>query len=214
MTKAIIVDDHELFRIGIKGTLMGSDVSIIGEADCGEQLFSLLNTLKPDLIFLDIILPDISGIDIAQRMRSEYPDIKILVLSAENTEDVVQKLVEIGIDGFVSKRQCTTETLSQAVQSIMSGVNFFGKDISVLIKNIYVAKKKTTCVSTEFTERECEIITLSHKGLQCKAIADLLGISPRTVDTHKNNIFKKLGINSTYEMIQYAVKNGIISLSD
>ena len=214
MISVILVDDHALFRIGVKGALLGSggDVSVAGEADCGKALFKLLETTAADIILLDICLPDMSGIEIAKRLRDEYPNIKILAVSSENTKDVVSKLLEVGIDGFISKRQSSPDELVKAIYSIMDGFEYFGRDIASIMSNIFVSKKKTTEPTSEFTEREREIIKLCNEGLQSKQIADRFNISPRTVDTHKTNIFKKLGINNTVEMVQYAMKYGIINM--
>ena len=214
MIDVILVDDHALFRLGVKGVLTGKypDIRVTGEADSGKALFHLLEIIRADVILLDIVLPDMNGVEIARRLRKDYPEIKILALSAENTEEVVQALMDIGIDGFISKRQCSANEPAEAIRSIMGGLKYFGKDISAIIYNIYIAKKKTAEVTSEFTEREKEIICLCREGLQGKQIADRLNISPRTVDTHKNNIFKKLGINNTMEMVQYALKQGIIRI--
>lgn len=212
MTNVILVDDHELFRLGIRGSLRKTNVSIIGEADCGQELFSLLKTEQPDLIFLDIILPDMTGIDIARRLRTSFPDIKILVLSAENTTDTVRDLIKIGVDGFISKRRCNSAELGKAVRVIMEGENYFGRDIATLMYNIVVAQRESAeRGDLEFTDRESDVIRLCHEGKTAREIAELMGISRRTVESHKTNIFKKLGINSTYDMIQAAIRCGIIS---
>ena len=213
MINVILVDDHALFRLGVKGALEGKcpDVCIVGEADSGEALFRLLETTTADILLLDICLPDMSGIEIALRLRKHYPVMKILAVSAENTADVVRALLDAGINGFVSKRQSSPDELAEAIHSIMDGLEYFGKDIAAIIYSIYVSKKKTTEVTPEFTEREREIIVLCREGLSCKQIAERLCISPRTVDTHKTNIFKKLGISNTMEMVQYAFKQGIIN---
>jgi DNA-binding NarL/FixJ family response regulator len=214
MTNTILVDDHALFRLGIKSAIMSghSDICIVGEADSGAELFRLLKTILPDIILLDILLPDMTGIDIARRVRREYPDIKILAISAENTADVVQAMLDIGVEGFISKRQGGADEIAQAIRAIMNGFEYFGNDISAIIYKIYVAKKHTAEVTPEFTEREKEVIELCREGLLSKQIADRLYISPRTVDNHKNNIFRKLGINTTMEMVQYALKHGIIRM--
>jgi len=119
-------------------------------------------------------------------------------------------LLQIGIDGFISKRRCNSVELDKAVRVIMDGENYFGRDISTLMCSITAAKRKASYKEPEFTEREAEVILLAHEGLSAKQIAEMMGISHRTVDTHKTHIFKKLGINNTYEMIQYAIKCGII----
>ncbi|MDL2256672.1 response regulator transcription factor [Bacteroidales bacterium OttesenSCG-928-I14] len=214
MINTILVDDHALFRLGVKSAIMNghSDICISGEAESGAALFQLLETTSPDVILLDIILPDMTGIDIARRLKKDYPGIKILAISAENTAEVVQKMLDIGIEGFISKRQGGADEIAQAIRTIMNGFDYFGNDISAIIYKIYVSKKQTVEVCIEFTDREKEIIELCREGLLSKQIADRLCISPRTVDNHKNNIFRKLGINNTMEMVQYALKNGIIRM--
>lgn len=214
MINTILVDDHALFRLGVKTAITNghADISIVGEADSGTALFRLLETTNPDIILLDIILPDMTGIDIARRIKKEYPGIKILAISAENTAGVVQDMLDIGIEGFISKRQGGADEIAQAIRAIMNGYDYFGNDISAIIYKIYVSKKRTAEVTAEFTTREREIIELCREGLLSKQIADRLSISSRTVDNHKSNIFRKLGINNTMEMVQYALKNGIIRI--
>ena len=212
MIKIILVDDHELFRLGVKGAVQSRhpDLSIVGEADTGAALFELLQRVTPDLVLLDILLPDMSGIEIARRLKSEYPQIKILAISAENTNAVVEAMLDIGIDGFISKRRGGVDMLTQAIRSVMEGFPYFGSDISDIMFRIYTHKKRTAEVTSEFTEQERRVIECCRNGLPAKLIADRLGIATRTVENHKNNIFRKLGINSTLEMVHYAVKNGII----
>ena len=214
MVNVIIVDDHGLIRLGIKAALMSncSDICIMGEAGDGKSLFHLLETTRPDIILLDIFLPDTNGIEIARRLRKEYPEIKILIISGENTTDVIQELLTVGIDGFISKQLCTGKETVKAIHTIMNGMEYFGTDIASIIYNIYISKKNVSKGMIEFTQREKEIIDLCSIGLQSKEIANRINVSSRTVDTHKKNIFKKLGINNTLEMVQYAIKHGIISL--
>ena len=212
--RVIIVDDHTLFRMGLKTMLQSDDskIEVVGEAECGTELFAVLKTTQADLILLDINLPDISGAEIARRLRGEYPDIKILAISAENSTKTVEDMLDAGINGFISKQKSDAHELSQAIQDVMQGLEYFGKDISTLIYYIYVAKKKTIEITPEFTEREKDIILLCSEGLLYKEIADRLGISFHTVNTHKKNIFLKLGINNTMEMVRYALKTGIIRI--
>jgi len=214
MINAIIVDDHELFRLGVKTAIKENytDINIVGEAATGTDFFSLLQTTNPDIVLLDIILPDILGIDIARKLKKEYPEIKILAISAENSEQIVNQMLEIGIHGFITKSMGGVNELVEAIRSIMMGFEFFGKDIAAIIHRIYLTKKNKIEVTNEFTKQEKKIIEMCHQGLQAKEIANLLDISPRTVETHKNNIFAKLGINNTAEMLRYALKNRIIKI--
>jgi len=216
MIKVIVVDDHPLFRMGIKATFKEEypDIVITGEADCGEKLFQLLGYSVPDIILLDINLPDMNGVEIAYRLKKEYPELKILAVSAENTSETVKAMIDAGIHGFISKRKGDTTELAEAIRSVMLGLEYFGRDISAIIYDIFIAKKKTNVVPNEFTDREREIILASKEGLLTKEIAAKLGISINTVNTHKKNIFQKLGINNTMEMVQYALKNGIIRIEN
>jgi len=212
MTQVIIVDDHPLFRNGLKAGLKDSypDICVAGEADCGEALLRLPALSTADIVLLDINLPDISGVEVARRLHRDHPAVKILAVSAENAAETVKAMLEAGIDGFISKRLGDVDELAEAIRTVMSGLEYFGRDISAIIYEVFVAKKKTTAVPPEFTEREKDIILACRDGLLCKEIADRLGISTHTVNAHKNNIFAKLGINNTMEMVQYALKKGII----
>jgi DNA-binding NarL/FixJ family response regulator len=213
---AILVDDHELFRLGVRHGITNRypEIKLVGEAETGAGFFRLLETTTADIVLLDIDLPDMRGTEIASRLREERPELKILAVSAENSTAVVQEMIDIGIDGFISKRAGGIDILGEAVLSIMHGLEYFGKDISDIIYQIYVSKKKTAEITPEFTDRERQIIELCREGLRAKEIADRLCISIRTVDNYKNNIFRKLGINGTIEMVNYALKNGIIKVSD
>jgi len=216
MTQIIVVDDHNLFRMMLKTTIESAhpDIRVAGEAASGEELFRLLPHTQADLVILDVNLPDIWGVEVARRLRREYPALKIIAVSGENTAETIRAMIDAGIDGFISKQHSGINELAEAIDSVMNGVEYFGRDISAILFDVYVSKKKTAEATAEFTEQEKKIIELCRDGLPSKQIADRLCISPRTVENHKNNIFRKLGINSTVEMIRYAMKNGIISVED
>jgi len=212
MIRIIIVDDHKLTRMTLSLAFGSnfSDIEVVGEADSGEALFDMLPTTPADLILLDIMLPGMGGIETARRLRSEYPDIKILAISADSSSEKLEAILEVGIQGFVSKEYGDVNELAEAIRTVMNGMEYFGRDAASLIYDVYVAKKKTTKATPDFSPREREIITLCGEGLICKEIAARLQISPNTVITHKERIFRKLGINNTMEMVKYALKKGII----
>ena len=214
--RVIVVDDHRLFRLGVKAALAVNhpDIYIAGEAECGKELFAIMISTIADVVLLDINLPDMNGSDIAHRLRHDYPSVKILAVSAENTPETVQSMLEAGIDGFISKQKGDLDELAQAIYTVASGLEYFGRDIASIIFGMYVSKRKTTTISNEFTEREREIITACRDGLMCKEIADRMGLSINTINTHKKRIFQKLGINTTLEMVQYALKKGIIRIEN
>jgi DNA-binding NarL/FixJ family response regulator len=190
------------------------DMLVLGEAETGAEFFGLLSNGIPDIVLLDIALPDMSGIDIARRLKREHPDVKILVFSAENSAQTIKSMLDIGVNGFVGKRLGSGAVISEAIYSVMQGVDFYGADISEIIYRIYVSKKKTLKATSEFTEQEKRVIELSCDGQFGKEVAARLDVNLRTVDTHKRNIFKKLGINTTVEMVNYAMKTGIIKVND
>ena len=212
MIRVIIVDDHRLFRMGMKTVFESRhpDIQVAGEAGCGKELFAVLDTTPADLVLLDINLPDMSGEAIVGRLRRDYPALKILAVSGEDTVETIESMLEAGIDGFISKQKGDADELAVAIRTIMDGLEYFGRDISAIIFGVYVAKKKTTEVSAEFTDREREIILACRDGLLCKEIASRMNVSINTINTHKKRIFMKLGINNTMEMVQYAMKKGII----
>jgi len=216
MIQIIIVDDHRLFRMGVKSLFERHhpDICVAGEAECGEELFAVLSATPAELVLLDVNLPDMSGASIAGRLRREYPALKILAVSGENTSETIRAMLEAGIDGFISKQKGGVDELAAAIRTIMDGLEYYGRDISSIIFGVYVSKKKTTDVSAEFTEREREVILACRDGLLCKEIADRLGISTHTVNGYKKNIFAKLGINNTMEMVQYALRKGIIRVEN
>lgn len=205
----IIVDDHPLFRAGTKMTFTASKHQIIGDAANSATFFELLKKEIPDLVLLDIYLNDtITGVDIARRLKKEYPNIKILILSIDTSIHTIKELLEIGIDGFISKNSADEDVI-HAVDVIESGKPYFGKDIDKIVCEIIASQKANKDM---LTSRELEIISLICQGKLGKEIADIKSISLRTVDTHKTNIFQKLNIDNSIELVIYAIKHKIIEI--
>ncbi len=204
-----ILDDHELIRIGIAGALASTEHTITISAATADALFDQLTHGQPcDLLLLDIILPGTGGIDVAKRMRAEYPDIKIIVLSVETREYTIMQLMQIGIDGFISKNSSLEEVVL-AINSAAEGVPFYGRDIAVLMRDI-VDARMNKCALAQLTKRELEIIEACCQGKLGREIAEEFHISLRAVNSHKTNIFNKLGLSSSVEMVRFALEHGII----
>jgi DNA-binding NarL/FixJ family response regulator len=190
--------------MGLRQALQGkSGVEIAGEAASGRELFALLETQTPDLILLDIKLPDRSGLDIARQLKHEKPEIKILLLSAEDPKTIIETALAIGVEGYITKAADLKE-VENAVVSILNGLEYFGSDIAGLIYRIVSDKKKGSNSLPALTERETEIVSLCSEGLLAKEVANQLHISLGTVNRHKANIFSKLGINNRVELARYA----------
>ena len=207
--KLLLVDDHPLMLMGIRSMLEGKPgIEVVGTAQDGNQAIAMAAELKPDVMMLDIVMPGMDGLELARRMRAEMPDIALLVLSSDTSIATMETLLGIGIDGFLSKASDEVAMLS-AIRSVAAGYEYFGTDIARLIERISLAKKASDSM---FTPRELDVIRLSCKGLQYKEIAGELGIKYLTVVTIKNNIFRKLGINNTVELVLYAIKKELITL--
>lgn len=206
--RVLLVDDHPLMLIGISSMLEGKGIDIVGTAGNGFEALEKAAQLKPDVMLLDIVMPGMDGIELARRMRAEMPDVALLVLSSDSSLASLETLLSIGIDGFLSKTSDASAMLD-AIRSVAAGYEYYGTDIARLIERISLAKKASDSM---FTPRELDVIRLSCLGLQYKEIAGRLGIKYLTVVTIKNNIFKKLGINNTVELVVYAIKKALIAL--
>ena len=209
--RILLVDDHPLMLMGIRAMLEGqTDIEIVGTAADGAKALAMLASMNPlpNVMLLDIMMPGMDGIELARRMRAEMPDVALLVLSSDTSLATLEPLLNIGIDGFLSKGS-DKQTMLSAIRSVAAGYEFFGTDIARLIERISFAKKAADSL---FTPRELDVIRLSCKGLQYKEIAGQLGIKYLTVVTIKNNIFRKLGINNTVELVLYAIKKELITL--
>lgn len=209
--RILLVDDHPLMLMGIRAMLEGqTDIEIVGTAADGAKALTMLALMErlPNVMLLDIMMPGMDGIELARRMRAEMPDVALLVLSSDTSLATLEPLLNIGIDGFLSKGS-DKQTMLSAIRSVAAGYEFFGTDIARLIERISFAKKASDSL---FTPRELDVIRLSCKGLQYKEIAGQLGIKYLTVVTIKNNIFRKLGINNTVELVLYAIKKELITL--
>ncbi len=215
--RIFLVDDHQLVRDGIKALLMSSEnLTILGEASSGKECFEKIAVEPPDILILDISLPDTSGIDITKRVSVEYPETRVLILSMYTNEDFIFNSVKAGARGYLPKNTSREELLT-AIQTIYQGEEFFADSISRIMLRSYVRKAKEDDTMPQrgpvpLTTREIEILKLFAEGFINKEISDKLDISIRTVETHKNHIMKKLELNSTVELIKYAIRNKIVEV--
>lgn len=222
-TRIVLVDDHALYRVGLRTTIatMDTRLSIIGECGSGREFFLLMqqNTI-PDLVILDIRMPDESGISIARRLKSEHPQIKIIMLSSEVSEEIVSELLEIDVEGYLSKMAQMSD-IEKAIRTVISGNHYYGQSVAKIMYDVYLAKtgiapkKKLFSTKKEqaLTPREIEIVQYLCDGDSAKEVGKKLNLSYRTIETHRNNILRKLGFNSTAELIKYAIKQGVVDWS-
>ncbi|MCI2082078.1 MAG: response regulator transcription factor [Bacteroidales bacterium] len=207
---AIVVDDHPLMLEGISSVISRKSdrIEVVGTASSYDALFKLLEKESPDIVLLDIIMPGMSGIEVAKRLRREYPDVKILMLSSNCSEITLMEAMNVGINGFISKSVPASELIT-AVEYIADGESYFGRDIARIIESI---TSERTQRKDMFTKRELEIIDLCCAGMTSREIARQLNISMRTVETHKNNIFRHLNISNSVELVKAAIAKHLIQI--
>lgn len=207
--KLLIADDHPMFRMGLEMMLSGNDdMEVVATAANGQEALEKMPFYKPDVVLMDLIMPVMDGAAAAERIYAEYPDTKVLILSSDTSVSSVERLLSIGIQGFISKISQKKDILA-AINTVAAGYEYYGADVARIIEGIHTARNVDNSI---FTPRELDIIRLSCDGLQYKEMADKLGIATKTVENIKANILHKLGINNTVELFRYALSNGIISL--
>ncbi|MBK6291899.1 MAG: response regulator transcription factor [Ignavibacteria bacterium] len=202
--KVIIADDHEISRIGIRRLLsIAPDIDIIGEAVDGAHALEISRLKKPDVVLLDVLMPNVSGIEAAQRIKAEMKEISVIMLSAAEDEKSIERAMYAGADGYLSK-EVTSEELVAAIRTVILGERVFSRSILNLLEG-KVQDQKTNEPPVTLTKREEEIVTLVAKGLTSQDIAKKLFISPRTVETHRARIMDKLGVNNAAGLVRFAL---------
>lgn len=202
--RVVIADDHEISRIGIRRLLsVAPDIDIVGEAVDGGQALDLARAKKPHVVILDVLMPTISGIEAAQRIKAELRDTAVIMLSAAEDEKSIERAMYAGADGYLSK-EVTSAELVAAIRTVIHGERVFSRSILDLLEGKSV-EVKTDGPAVSLTKREEEIVTLVAKGLTSQDIAKKLFISPRTVETHRARIMDKLGVNNAAGLVRFAL---------
>lgn len=205
--KILIADDHAMVRDGVKNLIQqNKDLTVIGEAKSGNETLELFDKLQPDLVILDISMPDMNGMEVSKAILEKNPDANIVILSMYEDEDYISRCLEYGVKGYVVKNESGSE-LDYAIKSVLSGKNYFSRQAQDVIFKKYtqnVARKKPKEDAIKLTKREIEIIKLIADGLTSQQMADKLFISPRTVETHRANLMKKVGVKNAIELVKKA----------
>lgn len=213
----LIVDDHPLFREGLRSIISrNSDLQIVGETGIGREALKLAQDLQPDMVVMDISLPDINGIDLTRDIKKMLPETQVLIVSVYSKIDYITAAFQAGATGYVVKDAPSAKIL-QALELVSRGEYFLDASISYqVVKKLSEfpeQKAKTTDSSySSLTTREQEIFRLLAEGMKIKDIAHKLYISPKTAENHKTNIMAKLNLHNTLDLVRYAVKLGVIDL--
>ena len=202
--RVALVDDHSLVRDGIKALLaVMAPLEVVGEAENGADAIEMVGRCQPDLLLVDISLKDMNGLELTRVLRSQYPSLKVLMLSMYDNNEYVSESVRAGASGYVLKNSPSREIIA-AIEAIASGGTFYSAEIAQRL----IADKST---DNELTPRESQVLYKMAQGLNNKEMARELDISVRTVETHRLSIRRKLNIDKPAALVKYAIDHGIIS---
>jgi two-component system response regulator DegU len=216
--KVVLVDDHIIVRDGIKSTLRGEkNIKVIGEASNGIEALDRVKKLSPDVVIIDITMPEMNGIEATSIITKKYPDTRSLVLSMHDNEDYVLRSIEAGANGYLLK-DTGKEEFIKAINAVARGEKYFSTSVSNILATGYLQKIKSretgfTESDSEFgglTKREKGVLKLIVDGQSNREIADKLSISIRTIETHRANIMKKLKVKNAIELIKVAMDEKIV----
>jgi DNA-binding NarL/FixJ family response regulator len=213
--RVLIADDHTLFREGLKSLFASeSDVEVVGEAADGEEAVQKALETRPEVVVMDLMMPGVNGIEATRRIRAELPQTRVLVLSMYDDEEHVQRLLAGGASGYMLKR-ATSEELVRALREVVAGGMPLDPSVAAKVVKDYVRRvhgEEEGAPGAELTPRELEVLKLVAEGLTNQAIADQLGLSRKTVDVHRSNLMRKLGLHDVTELVKYALRRGLITL--
>lgn len=211
--RLLLVDDHAVVRSGLRMLLATEDdVEIIGEAGTAAEALASAVDLKPDVILMDIGLPDKSGIEATRDIKAQFPEVAIVALTIHEDEEYFFKMLEVGASGYVPKRAAPEELLTAIRAAAHGEVYLYPSMAKLLVRDFLVSEPmdKEQSASKELTDREQEVLTHLAEGESNDEIAKILVISPKTVARHRENIMRKLNLHSRAELVRYAIRKGII----
>jgi DNA-binding NarL/FixJ family response regulator len=212
--RVLLADDHKLIRAGLRLVVdQQPDLSVVGEADDGRQAVELAKSLKPDVVVMDIGMPNLNGIEAARQIREIRPDAAVVMLSMHSDEGYVLRALGAGARAYLPKDSATTD-LVQAIRAVVEGKSFFSPAVSKVLLQDYMRKLQRSGAEDSYdllSPREREVLQLVAEGKSNKEVASLLNLSVYTVETHRAKIMQKLNLKGVPELILYAVRKGIIS---
>jgi len=198
--KVIVIDDHEIFRLGLRALLEAAGIELLGEAADGETGLKLILEKSPDAVILDYSMPGLTGLDIISNINQRCPEIKLVLLTASMSETVLAEALNSGAHGLILKKDSSAE-LVQALHSIARGEQVVSSNIEPLVQRFDVFSK--------LTKRERQVLRMIAKGYRNREISDVLNVSIKTIDTHRTNLMRKLNLHSLVEIVDFANKIGL-----
>lgn len=212
--RILLADDHQIMREGLKALLeKRSSVEVIAEAENGIEALEIARRERPDVIVMDIAMPDINGIEVTRQLKAELADIKIIALSMHSDRRFVSEILKAGASAYVLK-QAAFEDLEKAIKAVMLNRTFLSADILESVVSDYVSQLSTSeyYAYRQLSDRERQVLQLLAEGNSTKEIAFKLHVSVKTVESHRQNIMNKLGIRTLAGLTKFAVREGLTSL--
>lgn len=215
MTRVLIVDDHEIVRSGMRMLLEATDdIEVVGEAENGQLAIEFVEENPVDVIIMDVSMPEMNGIEATQHIKQKDESVKILALTIHEGQDYFFKMLQAGASGYVPKR-AASEILLQAIRHIAEGDVYIEPQIARLLVTDYLKRVEEGGEKDSYdglTEREREVLTLIAEDFTNQEIANMLGISVKTVERHRENMMRKLNLHTRIELTKYAIRKGLIQL--
>jgi DNA-binding NarL/FixJ family response regulator len=210
--RVILADDHTLVRAGIRALLEKlPEVKVLGEASNGREALELVKTHKPDVVLMDITMPGLNGLEAAARMAKEFPDVRVIILSMHNNEEYYWRALKAGAAGYLLKKAATAE-LAVALQRVIHGEIYLSQEISTRLLKKFplgeIADRKSPF--EQLTGRQREVLQLIAEGQNTKEIAEILKVSPKTIEYHRMKLMTGLNVHDVPGLVRFALRVGLI----
>ena len=211
--KVLLADDHKIFRDGLRTLIEKEGMEVVGEAENGRKAINLAEKLLPNVIVMDVSMPDMNGIEATRKIKAGMPDVKVIALSMHSDRRFVLGMLEAGASGYLLK-DCAFGELATAINQVSTGNTYLSPQIADVVVKGYLnkANDSSTIGGAVLTSREREILQLIAEGLTAKEIAVHVFLSIKTIETHRRNIMQKLNMKSTADLTKYAIREGLVSL--
>jgi DNA-binding NarL/FixJ family response regulator len=213
--RVLVVDDHTIVRDGICALLsLAGDIEVVGEATNGSEALKKVGELNPDVVLMDIAMPVMGGLEATRRISKEFPRTRVLVLTQYDDKEYFFPVIESGASGFISKAAASSE-LTTGIRSVFRGDSYLSPSVTRLLVENYqhtAGERVSRDPYNHLTGREREVLKLLAEGRNTQEIAEMLVITPKTVEGHKTNLMAKLGVHNRVELVKYALRKGIINI--
>ncbi len=214
MIRILLADDHAVVRSGFRALLQQQEgLTVVGEASDGREAVALAESLQPDVVVMDLTMPNLNGVEAARQITTRFPQMAVVILSMHSDEAYVLRALKAGARGYLLKEAAEADLIS-AIRAVQQGKAFFSPAVSKVLVQDYIRQLQDRDIDDSYellTPRERELLQLFAEGKSNKDVANMLNLSVYTVETHRGNMMEKLGLHTVPELILYAVRKGVIS---